>query len=333
MNEVRRLHYRFAAVIKGDNLVDSSAPRWDDGRRVWSLWDIMNAFNFHEFMDWINIISSHRCLLHANEREGKGGEVMEEVPRLLIRDRIAKFSLFFDNSGLTDCRKVCSQYVDMFSNSRLVQAGAKAHLDGLIAALQREFAKISMLRVEASLAKFLDTDVILGEGVSRAFPTAAPDIKEAGNCLAADCNTAAVFHLMRVAEYGLRALARDRKIELPRQGPIELSTWEEVIRELEKVEAAVTGYPRTEARESQLTFLHGAMLSLRAFKNAVRNPVMHTRESFDHHQALSILNHVKEFMNRLQQYVDEQTTDSPQQWTSEWITSRSQEILLRRSNV
>lgn len=34
------------------------------------------------------------------------------------------------------------------------------------------------------------------------------DIAEAGKCLALDRNTAAVFHLMRVAEVGLRALAR-----------------------------------------------------------------------------------------------------------------------------
>ena len=258
---------------------------------------------------------------------------MEEISRMLVRDRIAKFSMFFDKHGLIGCRKTCSQYVDIFANQRLVRSAAKAHLDGLVAALQREFSAISMLRVDASLAEFMDTETLLGKDVSQAFPSAALDLKEAANCLATDCNTAAVFHLMRVSEYGLRALARDREITLDKDKPIEMGTWDEIIRKLEKAEDDVRNHPATLAREEQFKFMHGSMMSLRAFKNAVRNPVMHTRESFDHLQALSIRNHVKEFMVRLQEYVDEQTGPSPLQWDERWIASRKQEIANRRHGV
>jgi len=53
--------------------------------------------------------------------------------------------------------------------------------------------------------------------------------------MAIEANTAAVFHLMRVAEHGLRTLAYDRRIKVPK-GPIELATWDDVIKQLEKVE-------------------------------------------------------------------------------------------------
>ena len=44
--------------------------------------------------------------------------------------------------------------------------------------------------------------------MSRHFKSAKDDIGAAGNCYAADLHTAAVFHLMRVAEKGMKALAR-----------------------------------------------------------------------------------------------------------------------------
>jgi len=41
------------------------------------------------------------------------------------------------------------------------------------------------------------------------FPSAREDMKEAKNCYVLGRHTAAVFHAMRVLEYGLKALADD----------------------------------------------------------------------------------------------------------------------------
>ncbi len=49
--------------------------------------------------------------------------------------------------------------------------------------------------------------VAFGVEVTTKFPTASADIEEAGNCYAVGRNTACVFHLMRVMEIGIRALA------------------------------------------------------------------------------------------------------------------------------
>ena len=51
-----------------------------------------------------------------------------------------------------------------------------------------------------------------GDAVFDAFPSARFDIPEAGTCLAVGCNVAAAFHLMRVAEVGMRELGKDRPI-------------------------------------------------------------------------------------------------------------------------
>jgi hypothetical protein len=46
-----------------------------------------------------------------------------------------------------------------------------------------------------------------GEAVSQKFPSALPEIEEAGKCLALQRPTASVMHLMRVLELGLHSLA------------------------------------------------------------------------------------------------------------------------------
>jgi hypothetical protein len=141
-----------------------------------------------------------------------------------------------------------------------------------------------------------------GKEVHEAFPAARDDIREALNCLAAECSTAAVFHAMRVAEIGLRVLGYDREVQIFKNRatlleiPIALATWDQVLKELEEAERAIQNYPQTLAREEQFEFYHGAMMQIRRFKNVFRNNIMHTRESYDRGQAQNAVDQVRDFM-------------------------------------
>lgn len=170
-----------------------------------------------------------------------------------------------------------------------------------------DLRKRSFLEVKPELVIFLNNRRLFGQKVSGAFPEAIPDIVEAGNCLAADCSTAAVFHLMRVAEYGLRALAHDRRIKLDKNKAIDLATWEDLLRKLEDAEVAIQGYPKTPAREAQFDFFHGANMEVKRFKNKFRNRIMHSRESYDGHEAMSAFDHVKAFMEILSSRISERS--------------------------
>jgi hypothetical protein len=161
---------------------------------------------------------------------------------------------------------------------------------------------------------------LFGDAVRDAFPSASHDIQEAGNCLAVGCGTATVFHLMRAAEYALRALANDRDVKIPKDVPIDLATWEDLLRQLEITETAIQQNTRTAAREAQYRFYHGAMMELRAFKNKFRNAVMHTRDSYDPDEALSAFNHVRDFMVILAEKISENSR-SPTVWTDAWLAS------------
>ena len=193
-------------------------------------------------------------------------------------------------------------------------------LEGLRNSIQHETMKRLYLAVTPELAKYYEQEKLFGDKVHDAFANARQDIREAGTCLACDNHTAAVFHLMRVAEYGLRALAYDRRIHIPKNTPLDLATWEEIIRELEQAEKEIQGYPKTLAREAQFDFYHGAGMEFKRFKNKFRNRVMHTRESYDEHQAKSAMDHVKAFMEILSSRISEHKR-TPKIWKGKkWLS-------------
>jgi hypothetical protein len=133
-------------------------------------------------------------------------------------------------------------------------------------------------------------------------------------CIALEVNTAAVFHLMRVAEFGLRALARDRRIQIPKGKPLELGSWEDIIKELEKSEELIHGYKATLVREQQFEFYHSALMELRRFKNVWRNNIMHAREEYGREEALGVLHHVCPFMQILASRISETSEPLPEIW-------------------
>ncbi len=170
--------------------------------------------------------------------------------------------------------------------------------------IAKELRNFKAIAVSSDRSKYVDNMELFAD-LQSAFPSAIDDLIDAANCLAVECHTASVFHAMRAAEIGLRALARDRHVQIPKNRPIELATWEVIIKELEKAETEILDYPATLAREAQFGFYHGAMMEFRAFKNKFRNPAMHSRERFDRDEASSALTHVVEFLRALSAKIGE----------------------------
>lgn len=154
--------------------------------------------------------------------------------------------------------------------------------------------------VEPKKVEFFEQDQLFGKKVFNRFKRAQYDIKEAGNCLATGANTACVFHLMRVAEHGLRALARRFDIELVntttrRPKPIEEATWQEIIDEV-NLEIRNARNRATPAQEKRLeAYLH-LNTACKAIKHLWRNPVSHLRGSYTEEKAKIIYSSVRDLM-------------------------------------
>jgi hypothetical protein len=196
-------------------------------------------------------------------------------------------------------------------HKHLLNAATVANeLSNIREAVTTECGSHRFLRVVPERSQYIDEPSLLGSGVSTAFPSAVPDIREAGNCLAAECNTAAVFHLMRVVEWGLRALCVDLglkrvKNKLRRSGkasyvPIEYSEWEKLLDQLQtKVDAKLQRLKRGSSKQHLQQFYYPALQDIRGIRDAWRNHVMHTRDEYNHADADAIMSHVKRLMETL----------------------------------
>lgn len=187
--------------------------------------------------------------------------------------------------------------------------------DGLFA----EIKKHKFVSLPAEGVKYFDQDKLFGDDVYEKFKSARYDIKEAGNAFAFQLYTACVFHLMRAAEHGLRALANDRQVQLTtRSGspfPLDMGTWEDVLRGLTDALEAVTnwGRPMGEIKTQATRFYTDAIEEARAIKEW-RNPTMHTRAEYRQGGAEQILDHVERFMVTLSSRISD-TERTPLVWT------------------
>jgi hypothetical protein len=166
----------------------------------------------------------------------------------------------------------------------------------------RDFAFIPPAKSE-----FFEKDDLFGESVNKAFPVAKSEIKDAGNCLAADLYSAAIFHLMRVVEFGMREMAFQLKaktlIKKLKQTniPIELGTWDELETTLQTKLDELRTKTRSSERQSQIEFQVELLNEFHAIKDLWRNKVMHARATYDEHDARGAFEHVRKFMQKLAQ--------------------------------
>ena len=134
----------------------------------------------------------------------------------------------------------------------------------------------------------------------KAFKSAESDIKAGMDIWALGHGTASVYHFMLVLEHGLRALATDVGKSF------DLQNWHGII---DEIQSAITELnktlPKGTARNDRLQFLSLAAAEFRYFKDGWRNHVAHGRATYDEHQARSVMEHVRTFMNVLSDRLSE----------------------------
>jgi hypothetical protein len=131
---------------------------------------------------------------------------------------------------------------------------------------------------------------LFGEPVDAAFPSSAPEIAEAGKCLAVGRWTAAVVHLMRALEPALKALQDAVQVDIPKE------QWDQIINQIEAKIKTIR--KRTHGKSDEQWFSEAAA-QFRFLKDAWRNYANHLHERYDEERAEEIFNSVKAFMKHL----------------------------------
>ena len=141
------------------------------------------------------------------------------------------------------------------------------------------------------------------EKVMLNFPTASRELVAAGNCIACELYTAAVFHAMRAVEIGVRALAVEIKVKLP--NPVELSTLGGIAKGIDTKLLELKNKRKTTKRDADLKFFSEAAVQFRYFNNGWRIRVSHARENYAEDDAKEVITHVRSFFVTLAQHLAE----------------------------
>jgi len=171
-------------------------------------------------------------------------------------------------------------------------------MDDFDQALRRAMAGKKLVFIAPEKEKFLEKLELFGPLVNQAFPEATSDVKEAGNCLVFDLNTAAVFHLMRIAEFGLRKMAKRLRTAVS-ASRIDFAGWSTLTKKIRKRIEVLEKRTNNAKKLDDLEYYHAALDEIKFFRDYWRNEVMHTRGQYDATQADDARKRVENFMRKL----------------------------------
>jgi hypothetical protein len=157
-------------------------------------------------------------------------------------------------------------------------------------------------RIDVEFVPYFVSPNPWGNPVFETFPNAHGDIRDTGHAIACELYTAAVFHAMRVAEHGLRFLARTLRVTLIDKGkrqPVDHATWDKVINAARNRIAAARTMPAGPQKRARLGKFARAADHCDYMKDIWRNDIAHTQKAYSKDEASAVLGRVREFMQFL----------------------------------
>lgn len=261
--------------------------------RLWSLWDMINA----RITGLTELVA--QITLEERLREEWGDEPLEEsdVEQIEGWMQVAdKLATSFEMRGVQHRIAYIRHCIETGTTQRRISAEYRVLRETIVTDLRGHILyRYPVRKAEVLMAWQEDWQASLAS-----FPSARSDIFAAVDLWALSHSTAAVFHFMRVLEHGLRALAADLG------KTFDIQNWQNILDEIEsEVRQQAKTLPRGSAKSERLRFLSEAAKEFHFFKDGWRNYVSHNRSIYDEHQARSVMDHVRSFMNGLSSQLSE----------------------------
>lgn len=180
----------------------------------------------------------------------------------------------------------------------LTHAQLKDYLTELESTIRREMqGNLFMFIPPQRSDYYVKSHEIFSEQVRNTFLDAQTDMVEAAKCFAVARFTASVVHLMRVAEYGLNALAAHLGNIKPKPN------WGEFLRAID--EALNERYGAKNPNKEEKQYYAELAGQLNIIKVAWRNPSAHIGPIYTEERAEEIFNATKAFMRLLAERIDD----------------------------
>ncbi len=177
--------------------------------RLWSLLRIMRDFDFGHFCWALSLLEEIESLTIHNQAAGSENLLREHAIGLMT----AAVDKLGEVCGSIDFRETQKQgelllqhFRDPFGDRSSSVAITRMRVLKEILFSELNGRKFLWIAPDHSL--LVDQDQLFGQQVWENFPSARRDIKEAGNCIAADCNTACGFPFDACCRMGIKDLLR-----------------------------------------------------------------------------------------------------------------------------
>jgi hypothetical protein len=144
----------------------------------------------------------------------------------------------------------------------------------------------------------------LNEKAAAAFPSAGSDMAEGGRCFGFGRYSAAVFHMLRAADPGVRALARAANATTA--AAHDGADWAPLLTLIDARVSVISTWPAGTAKVAALEFFQGALGEARGLHDAARklaNPS--ATATLEEHQALHVCHTTKDLLVRLSERMTE----------------------------
>ena len=158
----------------------------------------MNVFRSRYIGDILLLLGRDLDVCVARSPKTEVGERLHDMPEnALIKkvsDNIRTAHELCATAGLKDAEEQIGYSLMhlRWQTNKPDYSSMCAELRHTINALLQDLNNRVFIEVGSELRNCIDNDLLLGKAVNDAFPDAVADIREAGNCLAVDCNTAVI---------------------------------------------------------------------------------------------------------------------------------------------
>ena len=269
-----------------------------DPKKLISLWDMIEfiRWEFGAAHDRV-LYCLNRFLSLASKSDQKGTVTSEEKSALLGAVKEAKRQcrqLNLDHS-LEIIRQIEQDFFHTSAAPFYQQIGTQFRL--LWNAMSSDMSERKFVFIPKENEDYFFNESLFPDSVYDAFPDDHDELNDAGHCMAVDLNDAAAFHLLRIVEIGLRGIARNLKIKIPKT-PLDYAGWKDVVNRIDKKLEEKIPKARGPKQVAALKFQQDLLADFKAFEVA-RNEVMHGRSRYSKPQAIGLFDRVRDFMRRV----------------------------------
>lgn len=268
-----------------------SPPATSHPHGLWSLWDMLerHAFLFAKVASNLTVIVG-RCTLAKMQTPDPVAWAYNDPNLNLPRETLMELRRALILSDMQEVLPQLDRVEALAKNSVLIDRLA-GDMDNLILRVFDDLSNQFYFHVDQRDVPFYGQKEPFGPKVAAKFPKAQPELERAGNCIALQQSTAAVFHLMRAMEVVVQRLGKKLGVANVEK------EWGKI---LSDIHGAIEKMPKGDAREkAKRNGWSEAHANLYHVKQAWRNDTMHPKETYDRHEALEVYSATRTFMTHL----------------------------------